>query len=111
MNRLIVKVGKRHIFLNCETIDWCEATGNYVRIASGGSTYLLRRSMAELERILGDDRFVRINRSVIVNIDRIREIRSQPPRAMAVVLDGERSWWWGKTYRPKLRKLLQQSLL
>jgi two-component system LytT family response regulator len=73
-DRLVVKTGGRVIFLRTEDIDWVEASGNYVRLHVGGEAHLLRESMKNMERRLDPSTFVRIHRSAIVNVDRIKEL-------------------------------------
>jgi two-component system LytT family response regulator len=73
-DRLVVKTGGRVVFLRTEDIDWVEASGNYVRLHVGGEAHLLRESMKNMERRLDPTTFVRIHRSAIVNVDRIREL-------------------------------------
>ena len=73
--RLIVKSGGRVYFVRIPDIDWIEAAGNYVRLHVGKEDHLLRESLSGLEGKLDAGRFVRIHRSTIVNIDRIRELQ------------------------------------
>jgi two-component system, LytTR family, response regulator len=73
-DRLVVKSGGRVVFLRTEDKDWVEASGNYVRLHVGGEAHLLRESMKNMERRLDPSTFVRIHRSAIVNVDRIREL-------------------------------------
>jgi two-component system, LytTR family, response regulator len=73
-DRLVVKTGGRVVFLRTEDVDWVEASGNYVRLHVGGEAHLLRESMKNMERRLDPSTFVRIHRSAIVNVDRIREL-------------------------------------
>jgi two-component system LytT family response regulator len=73
-DRLVVKSGGRVVFLRTEDIDWVEASGNYVRLHVGSDAHLLRESMKNMERRLDPSTFVRIHRSAIVNVDRIREL-------------------------------------
>jgi two-component system LytT family response regulator len=72
--RLIVKTGGRVFFVRVEDIDWVEASGNYVRIHAKGEAHLIRESMKNMEGKLDPKTFVRIHRSAIVNIDRIKEL-------------------------------------
>lgn len=72
--RLIVKSNGRVFFLRSEDIDWVEASGNYVKLHVKGDAHLLRESMKNMEARLDPKVFVRIHRSAIVNIDRIREL-------------------------------------
>jgi two-component system LytT family response regulator len=73
-DRLIVKSGGRVFFLRTEEIDWVEAAGNYVRLHARSESHLLRESMKNMEGRLDPNTFVRIHRSAIVNIDRVKEL-------------------------------------
>src|SRR5205807_7162178 len=75
LDRLVIKSGGRIFFLKMEEIDWIEAAGNYLRLHAGAETHLLRETMNALEGRIDPARFLRIHRSTIVNIERIREIR------------------------------------
>jgi two-component system LytT family response regulator len=74
-DRLVVRTGGRVVFLRTEDIDWIEAAGNYVRLHVGSEAHLLRESMKNMERRLEAASFVRIHRSAIVNVDRIKELQ------------------------------------
>lgn len=76
LTRLMVKTTGRVIFLKTEEIDWIEAYDYYVRLHSGGKAHLVRQTMSELETALDPERFARIHRSTIVNLDRVKEIQS-----------------------------------
>src|SRR5262249_33746961 len=70
--RLMVKSGGRIYFVRIEEIDWIEAAGNYVHLHVGKDDHLLRESLSGLEKKLDPGEFVRIHRSAIVNLERIR---------------------------------------
>jgi two-component system LytT family response regulator len=72
--RLIVKTGGRVFFVRVDDVDWVEASGNYVKVHAKGEAHLIRESMKNMEARLDPKRFVRIHRSAIVNIDRIKEL-------------------------------------
>ena len=72
--RLIVKSSGRVFFVRAEEIDWVEASGNYVKVHTKADAHLLRESMKNMEAKLDPKTFVRIHRSAIVNIDRIKEL-------------------------------------
>lgn len=74
-DRLAVKSGGRVYFVRFDEIDWIEAAGNYVRLHVGKDSHLLRETMNGLEERLDPDRFLRIHRSTIINLDRIRELQ------------------------------------
>lgn len=89
--RLIVKSSGRVFFVRTEDIDWVEASGNYVKIHTKGEGHLIRESMKNMEAKLDPKTFVRIHRSAIVNIDRIKELEPWFHGEYVVILrDGTR---------------------
>lgn len=64
------------LFLRMEEIDRLEAANQYVEIHIGGKKYLIRESMRSMEKCLDPRLFQRIHRSTIVNLERVRELRS-----------------------------------
>ncbi len=91
MKRLMVKSGGRISFVKAEEIDWIEADRDYVRLYNGPKKHLLRGTISGMERQLQGERFVRIHRSTIVNVDRIREMQPLSYGEYAVILqDGTR---------------------
>jgi two-component system LytT family response regulator len=83
---LLLKDGARSMFLREDEIDWIEAQDYYVEIHVAGTAHLHREPLRDLEARLDPKRFVRIHRSAIVRIDRIRELQSLPSGDAAVVL-------------------------
>jgi len=73
-----------------EEIDWIGADDYYVSVCSSGRRYLLRESMASLEERLDRTQFVRIHRGAIVNIGRVRELRTVDGDPVVVLRDGTR---------------------
>jgi len=72
--RFLVRVRDRFVVVNTSEIDWIEAADYYVTLHAGGKSHLLRETMAAIETRLDPAHFVRVHRSAIVNIDRVREI-------------------------------------
>ncbi len=73
--RLLVQDGDRAYFVPVERISHLTARGNYVELHAGGRRHLVRDTLARLEETLDPDRFVRVHRSTIVNLDRVREMQ------------------------------------
>lgn len=86
LRRLGVPNGERSEVIRVESIDRIEAEGKYVRIWSDGRSYLLRRSISLLEKVLDPSVFVRVSRSAMVNVDRITQIIQPNPRECYVAL-------------------------
>lgn len=89
--RVVVKTGGKVIFLKAEDIEWVEAAGNYVKLHVRGDAFLYRESMKNMEARLDGELFVRIHRSAIINVDRIRELQPWFHGEYVVILhDGTR---------------------
>jgi two-component system LytT family response regulator len=72
-DRLAVRDARRITFFKPEEIDWIEAEGNYLRLHVGKKTHLLRQTMQTAEARLASKKFLRISRSTLVNLERVRE--------------------------------------
>jgi two-component system, LytTR family, response regulator len=108
-DRLVVRTPERAFFLRADTIDWIEAAGKFVHLHVGRAIHALRESMAELEQELDSVRFVRISRSVIVNLDRIQEIQPWFQGDYVLILTDGTRLTSTRGYRDNMRKLLGRS--
>jgi two-component system LytT family response regulator len=102
-SRWAVKQRDRYLRLRSEEVDWIEAAANYVRFHARGGAFLMRGTLAGLERSLDPAHFVRIHRSTIVNLDRVREIRPEWHGDFEVVLTTGRTLRMSRNYRALLR--------
>jgi two-component system LytT family response regulator len=100
--RVVVKSQGRVLFLNAADIDCIEAAGYYACLHVGGETHIIRRTLLELERDLGDAKFIRIHRSIIVNIDRIGELELQDGGEYEVVLKSKVRLRLSRRFRKRL---------
>jgi two-component system LytT family response regulator len=106
LERIAIKTSGRVLLARTDEIDWIEAQGKYVQVHIAGQQHLLRDSMAALEAQLDPRKFLRIHRSVIVNLDRIRELEPWFHSEYRVVLvDGTRLML-SRTCKKKLADLL-----
>ncbi|RKH21184.1 DNA-binding response regulator [Corallococcus sp. CA047B] len=91
VERIAVKTGGKVLLIPVEELDWCEAEGNYVVLHAGARKPMLRETLGQVEQWLDPRRFVRVHRSVLVNVDRIRELEPDVDKGWVVVLrDGTR---------------------
>jgi two-component system LytT family response regulator len=91
LRRIGVRNGSKITLVDVEAIDWVEASGDYARIHAGKHAYLVSQRMHALERLLEEREFVRVHRSLIVNVKRIRELHREPDGGGTLVLtDGVR---------------------
>lgn len=88
-SRLAIKDTGRVVFLDVEEIDWIESADYYVQLHTAKKVYLHRETMQSLEERLDPKKFVRIHRTAIVNVRRVKELRSEGRRdVVAVLSDG-----------------------
>ena len=104
-DRLPVKSEGRIIFLGLSEIDWVEAADNYVKVHVGKQTHMLRQTMAVLETKLPGDRFLRISRSTIVNMEQIKELQPMFHGDYVVVLRNGERLPLTRNYRDELKRL------
>lgn len=106
LDRIAVKTEGRVLFFKIDDIDWIEAADNYVSIHIGNEEHLHRETMASLETKLPPTRFLRISRSTIVNIERIKEMQPMFHGDYAVILKNGARLSLSRNYREKLNHLL-----
>jgi two-component system LytT family response regulator len=102
--RLVVRSPGQLIFLNVADIDWVEAASYYACLHVGDATHIIRRTLAELERDLGEEEFIRIHRSIIVNLDRIHGLELQSSGDYEVVLKSKVRLRLSRRFRKRLQE-------
>ncbi len=75
LTRIPIRNDGRIVFVKLEEIDWIEAAGNYMVLHCGADNHIYRETMGTLEQQLPSDKFLRISRSAIVNLERVRELQ------------------------------------
>ncbi len=110
LDRLVVKSGEKTEFVNVNDIDWIESAGAYVTLHCGRKEILYRSALTELADKLDPMRFIRIHRSVIVNIDSIVHLESLSHGEFDVVLKSGGRPRVSRSYRALLEQRLGQSL-
>ena len=106
--RLVFKQNGRVIFIRTETIDWVEADGNYVRVHAGAEAHYVRETLAHIEADLPAEKFMRISRSAIVNLDRVKELQPLFYGDYAVILHNGSRLDMTRTYRDRLEGVLDR---
>jgi two-component system LytT family response regulator len=107
LTRLMIKSASRVFFLKVDEIDWIEADDYYVKLHTGHKSHLLRETMNELEAKLDAEKFLRIHRSTIVNIDRIKELSPLFNGDYAVVLQDGTELKLSRSRREHAQAVLQ----
>jgi two-component system LytT family response regulator len=108
-DRLVVKAGGRVLLVPVAEIRWIEGCGDYARIHTGERPLLLRRTLQDLTAILDEATFVRVNRSAIVNLDRVAELVPCSRGEFMIRLTGGDEVKLTRTYRQDLESRLGQS--
>ena len=109
LERILVKSAGRISFLKADEVDWIEAQGDYVRLHTSGKKHLIREKISELEQQLSAERFIRIHRSTIVNIDRIKEMQPLFYGEYSVILHDGTRLTLSRSYRDKVFQRLTAS--
>lgn len=90
------------VFRRTADLDWAEADGNYVRLHFGPDSHLQRERLGALETQLDPARFVRVHRSALINLDRIREMQPSFHGDYVVVLESGAEITLGRNYREQV---------
>jgi len=106
LERFAVRTGSRITFVLADEIDWIEAVGDYVGLHVGRNRPLLHQTLNDLEVRLNPGKFVRIHRSTIVQIARIRDLQKLPNRDMRLRLVDGTNLRVSRTYRDRLDQSL-----
>jgi two-component system LytT family response regulator len=109
LKRLVIKSGGRVTILAVRDIDWIEAEADYVKIHTGRAWHLLRETMKHLETQFDPARFVRIHRSTIVNVERIKELQPYFRGEYVVILHDGTSLKLSRGYKEHLEATLGRS--
>ena len=109
IDRVAIKSSGRIYFLKIEEIDWVEGAGDYLSLHSGSQNHLIRETMGNFQAKLDPRKFLRIHRSTIVNIERIKDIRPLFKGEYVVTLTSGKSLKSSRSYRHELQSLLDEA--
>lgn len=104
--RIALKADRKIVLLRTAEIEWIEAAGNYVNIHTKGAAYFVRETMSSIEGKMPSDRFMRIHRSTIVNLDRIKELKAGSNGEYSVRMQNGEELTLSRGYRSQLQRLL-----
>ncbi len=93
-------------FVEVDAIDWIEADGKHAILHTGRETHVVTETLAAVEARLEPDRFLRIHRSIVVNVDRIREVQPWFQGGFVLILQDGTRLTSGPTYRRRLLRLI-----
>jgi two-component system LytT family response regulator len=109
-DRMVIRAGGKVVFLDLAEVDWIEAAANYVKLNVGKESYLLREGIGRVSERLDPGRFVRIHRSVIVNVSKIKELQPCDSGEYIAVLKNGKELSCSRGYRAELQRLISGNL-
>jgi two-component system LytT family response regulator len=107
-SRLVIKANGRVVFLDLDSIEWVEAAANYVRLNVGKESYLFRETISRISERLDANHFIRIHRSTIVNVRKIKELIPVNSGEYVVVLKSGRELSCSRGYRAALQGIVEK---
>ena len=107
---MVIKAEGRVFFLDVDDIYYIEAEGNYVGVHNGQKSYLLRETISGLESQLDPKKFLRIHRSTIVKIDKIKELQPWFHGEYHVILENGHQLTLSRNYRANLQEAVGKPL-
>jgi two-component system, LytTR family, response regulator len=110
LKRLAVRSAGKTVFLDVEEVDWIGAAENYVELHSGRAIHLIHMTMNAVEKSLDPETFLRVHRSSIVNICRIKDLQSGVHGEYAITLRDGTRLQSGRTYANRLKALAKNPL-
>jgi len=100
--RMVFKSRGRILFLPVSEIRWISAEENYVRLCTGQETHLLRETMTHLEERLDPRLFLRVHRSFMVNLNYVKEVRTEADGDAAVVMNDGQKIAMSRSFKSRL---------
>jgi two-component system, LytTR family, response regulator len=110
LTRFVVRCGGRLRLIDISQVDWIEAADNYVVLHAGTTAYTVRETMSRLADELDPERFVRVHRSTIVQIDRIVELLPTFHGDFVIVLHDGTRLNMSRSYREQVEAILRRPL-
>jgi two-component system, LytTR family, response regulator len=104
--RLMVRTGSQYEAVRVSDIIWIEASNNYVTLHLANRSHLLRQTMSRIQMRLDPSLFIRVQRSAIVNLDRVQAVRPYSGVEYQIIMDNGEKILSGRSYREEVRRAL-----
>ncbi len=108
--RVVVKTGGRVLFLEPDEIEWIEAASNYVRVRCGAVSHMIRNTISDIEAKLDPRQFLRVHRSIIVNVAKIKEVQPCNSGEYVVIMKSGKELSCSRTYRAAIAAIVRERL-
>jgi two-component system LytT family response regulator len=109
LRRFVVRESGRIFFVKAIDVDCIEASRNYAMLYTGNKSHLIRETMAELEKRLDPSQFVRVHRSWIVNVERIRELQPWFNGAYVMIMQGGKRLTSSRSFKENVEAMIMAS--
>lgn len=106
LKRMAVQSAGKTSFIGVEEVDFIRAAENYVELHVAQASHLLHVAMNTLEKSLDPETFVRIHRSLIVNLHRVKQIQPASHGEYMLLLDSGVRLQSGRTYHERIKALM-----
>ena len=110
LDRLIIRRDGRIVFLDTREIEWIQADDKYVHFHTARGRCMVRKTLNAIQSELDPNRFVRIHRSAIINVDRIKELQPSFSGKHAVLMENGARLILSRKYKDRLFDLLGKPL-
>jgi len=110
LDRIIIRADGRITFLQTREIDWLEADDKYVHLHTGKGARMVRQTLSAMESQLDPKKFLRVHRSTMVNVDRIKELQPLFNGEHSIILEDGTRLTLSRKYKDKLFELLGRPL-
>jgi two-component system LytT family response regulator len=110
LDRLVIKAGGRITFLSTDEINWIEADDKYVHLHTGKASPMVRQTLSAMEAQLDPQKFQRVHRFAIVNVERITELQPLFSGEYSILLGDGTKLTLSRSYKDKLFELLGKPL-
>ena len=107
LKRFVVRSGSKIHFVRVKNVDWIDVASNYIRLHVGGETHLVRQTLKAVERQLDPEAFIRVHRSIVVNVDRIESVEPYFHGEYVVMMQDGTKLTTSRSYSERLRELLK----
>jgi two-component system LytT family response regulator len=110
LERLFIKSAEEILLVKVSEIDWIEPAGNYLKLFIGKDVHFLRETMSGIQAKLDPKTFLRVARSLIVNIERIKKLHPLFRGEYVIVLESGKQLTTSRSYHGRIQKLFKDSL-
>jgi len=107
MLRFVVRTGSKLFFVRASDVDWIDVADNYVRLHVNGREHLVRDTLKSIESRLDPEIFVRVHRSIIINLDRVESVEPHFHGEYVVTMKDSARFTTSRSYSERLRLLLR----